>query len=396
MTDDGGTVAVSAEDGAGQADSHPLDDVVERPAASVGLAAAAVVVAAAFLPWTDAPPLAPAVAGTGSTVAAAAGGLAAVAFLVRRFGGVDRRATAAIAGVASAVVVLVALVRFVAPETQGNPPPTVGSGLPLAAVAALLALGMAVAVYHDLTASGILERLRRLAVAFGLLVGVFFVAALVSIPFTGMDLDLIADRVVRTVVFDAVLVVVVLLFAVQTGRGLGFLDVRLPSGRDLGYALAGFVALMVGWYVVVRLVSVLELPSTGNRVVEGAEQQPELLLVLIPLQFVAVAPAEELFNRNLLQKYFYGAFSRPAAIVVASGIFSSAHLFSYSGESAAGTLVAIAIVLLLGLVLGVVYERTDNVVVPILAHGAYNATLFGLYYAVVTTDLAGQAVLLPW
>lgn len=399
MTGDGGTSEVSADDERGKAGSHPLDDVVDRPAASAGAGVAAVVTAAAFLPWTDAAPLVPSVAGAGSTVAAIAGAIAAITFLVRRHGFVDRRIGAAIAGVASAVVVFAALVRFVAPEALGNEPPAVGPGLPLAAGAALLATGLAVAEYHDIPASGILERLRRFVVGFGLLVAVFFVASLVGIPVAGMDLDLIAGRVARTVLFDAVLVGVVLLFLVQTGRGIGFIDVNWPGKRDLAYAIAGFVALSVGWFVIVVLVSVLGLPSTDNQIVQGAEQQPELLLVLIPLQFLAVAPAEELFNRNLLQKYFYGTFSRPAAIVVASGLFSSAHLFSYlgpSGSSAAGTLVSISTVLVLGLVLGAVYERTDNVVVPTLAHGAYNASLFALYYLFLTTDVGGQAVLLPW
>jgi membrane protease YdiL (CAAX protease family) len=37
-----------------------------------------------------------------------------------------------------------------------------------------------------------------------------------------------------------------------------------------------------------------------------------------------------------------------------------------------------------GLVLGVTYEATDNLVVPSLIHGAYNATLFTLAYLSVT------------
>ena len=39
------------------------------------------------------------------------------------------------------------------------------------------------------------------------------------------------------------------------------------------------------------------------------------------------------------------------------------------------------------LVFGVVYELTENLVVPALTHGLYNATLFGLLYLTVTVDL---------
>jgi membrane protease YdiL (CAAX protease family) len=40
-------------------------------------------------------------------------------------------------------------------------------------------------------------------------------------------------------------------------------------------------------------------------------------------------------------------------------------------------------------VLGVVYEYTDNIVVPALTHGAYNATLFTLAYVSLKLQQAG-------
>lgn len=379
-------------------DASPLDGLVDRPAASAGTVVAAVALAAAFLPWTDAPPLVPSVVGASSTLAAAFAGLATVAFLLARYGALDRRAGAAVAGIASAAVVVVGLARFVGPEMAGGEPPSLGAGLLLAMAAGLLAFGLAIAEYHDVTAAGLVERARRPAVGFALLFTAFVLASFLSVPFQSLELGLIGARVMNTVVLDAALVAITLAFLLASGRGLAFVDLSRPGIRDLAYVGAGFVALLAGQVLVAVLVTVLGLPSTGNQVVSGAEQTPELLLVLIPLQFLAVGPAEELFNRNLLQKYFYGAFSRPTAIVVASGVFASAHLFSYSGESAAGTLVSIVAVLVLGAILGVVYERTGNVVVPILAHGLYNATLFGLLYvAIVFSDVDPQSMaVLPW
>jgi membrane protease YdiL (CAAX protease family) len=38
----------------------------------------------------------------------------------------------------------------------------------------------------------------------------------------------------------------------------------------------------------------------------------------------------------------------------------------------------------LGCILGFVYEQTDNLVVPALIHGVYNAILFSLLYVQVS------------
>ncbi|MFC6976274.1 hypothetical protein ACFQL1_18855 [Halomicroarcula sp. GCM10025709] len=54
-----------------------------------------------------------------------------------------------------------------------------------------------------------------------------------------------------------------------------------------------------------------------------------------------------------------------------------------------------SLLVLPALVFGVSYEYTDNIVVPSLIHGFYNATLFtGLYVSVVYADQAAQSALL--
>jgi len=69
------------------------------------------------------------------------------------------------------------------------------------------------------------------------------------------------------------------------------------------------------------------------------------------------------------------------AIVLASALFASIHLFSLSGE---GKLVYVGIAFVLALVLGATYEYTDNLVVPALIHGAYNAIQFTSAYLTAT------------
>ncbi|MEZ3117262.1 lysostaphin resistance A-like protein [Halobaculum sp. MBLA0147] len=55
-------------------------------------------------------------------------------------------------------------------------------------------------------------------------------------------------------------------------------------------------------------------------------------------------------------------------------VFEQIHLVNFGG-SVVGALVGAATITVGGVVFGTVYERTRNLVVPILAHGAYNTVL---------------------
>ena len=62
-------------------------------------------------------------------------------------------------------------------------------------------------------------------------------------------------------------------------------------------------------------------------------------------------------------------------------MFAAVHVSSYSGE---GLLATLAVVLLLGGVLGVVYEKCGNLVVPAAIHGLFNTVQFVAAYATAT------------
>ncbi|MFC7167462.1 CPBP family intramembrane glutamic endopeptidase [Halospeciosus flavus] len=116
-------------------------------------------------------------------------------------------------------------------------------------------------------------------------------------------------------------------------------------------------------------------------------REPQLLFVLFVLSWVAIGPGEELLNRNVVQKYLYYDFSRASAIVVGCIVFTAMHGFAYAGSGTVPLVVSLVNLFCISLVLGVVYERTDNVVVPIFAHAAYDAVQFAAAYVMITTDL---------
>jgi len=169
------------------------------------------------------------------------------------------------------------------------------------------------------------------------------------------------------------------------GLHVSYLRIQRPTVRHLGWVVAGTVALL--GIALVLGVAVEWLPidePSDHQVIELAEQRPSLMLVMIPLSLLFVGPGEELLFRGVIQTRLVDIYDERVGIVVTSLIFAVAHVPAYLGE---GLELSLAILFSLSLVIGWLYERTDNLVVPALVHGIYNAVLFALVYAHLTTDL---------
>jgi uncharacterized protein len=166
--------------------------------------------------------------------------------------------------------------------------------------------------------------------------------------------------------------------------GLDFIHAHVPSLRDIGMAVAGFVVLFGALQIISQLIQALGLQSAQNSVIDMANGNPDIFLLLIPLSFLLIGPGEELLYRGLIQGLLRKTFRPARAIVLASALFAVVHVFSLSG---AGKLVSIGTVFTLSLILGILYEYTDNLVVPVLVHGAYDAVLFGFQYLMATGQI---------
>ena len=106
---------------------------------------------------------------------------------------------------------------------------------------------------------------------------------------------------------------------------------------------------------------------------------PTLMLVVGVLSVVLFAPAEELLFRGAIQGRLQEVFGSRWAVVGASTLFGAWHLLNFSG-SLLGTVLAAAVLGVVSLLWGYMYERTDNLAVPILTHGLYNLTFMLLSY----------------
>ncbi len=202
----------------------------------------------------------------------------------------------------------------------------------------------------------------------------------------GVPLDDVAVGLVLSVVGLAIgFVVTAVVYLNYRGLPLSSLRLRIPTLRDCGWVVAGAAVLLGIALVLGVLVELLPLSEPSeHQVFEIAEERPEILLLMVPMSLLFVGPGEEVLFRGVIQTRLVEFYGDAMGIVVTSIVFAAAHLPAYAGE---GVGISIAILFSLSIVIGWLYERTDNLVVPALVHGIYNAVLFATVYVTLTTDI---------
>lgn len=375
-----------SEEGSSADGSESPDAVapVDRFVPSVGFVIAGFGVAAGFVPWTDAVAAGP-VESVPSLLAAV---VALVAFGGRRHG-IDDRRLSVLAGIGAGSLAWVAVVALLYPVAVGTEGVRIGSGVPVGFVLGVLGFGVAYADYLGFDRAAFLHRSQYasagLAIGlFGLFVGFVFSAVGVTVlPVTD---DLLRNGV-GTAAFSIGLGVVAVGYLVVTDRTLSFFDVEWPRGWDWGWAAGGVIAMFVILFALAALADFLGIGAAQHGLIEAARDNPALLLPFIPLSWLAIGPGEELLSRNVVQKHLYDAFSRRSAVLVATGVFTLIHIPAYATAEPAAVFATLVRLFAISLVLGVVYERTRNVVVAALVHGTYNAIQFALAYVSLTTGV---------
>ncbi|MFB6110560.1 MAG: lysostaphin resistance A-like protein [Halodesulfurarchaeum sp.] len=349
----------------------------DRFAPAVGFVLAGMGVGSGFLRWTGLLAVGP----IESLPGVLFGLIALLGFAPRRYGASDRRFSL-LAGLGSGGLTAAATVTALHPSAMG--PEGVGPGLLLAFVLGVLGIGVAAADYLGQDRRAVLVRAHAASTALfigfsGLLVG-FGVSMIAMAPLPTSD-GLLRYGV-SAVAFSLGLGIVAAGYVHLTGRDWSFLDLDWPTRRGWLYVVTGTVGMFAILVVSGWITRTLGIPSAEQGMVKAAKDTPIVLLAFVPLSWLVIGPGEELLSRNVIQKHLYDSFSRPAAVIVATAVFTAMHLPAY----ATGPLPAIFATLLrlfaTSLVLGVVYERTETLVVPVLVHGTYNAAQFAVIYLI--------------
>ena len=244
------------------------------------------------------------------------------------------------------------------------------------------------------TRSDLLRYLSALTTAFALVVVGFLVASLLVGVVLGSPLRGTLDYTLSTLLQNVAFVAVVLAYVRYAGLSDLF-DIRWPSLshprrvlRDLGLVLVGLVLLVIASQVVSVLLQGVGFAPGTNRIVEAVNRNPTLALYLVALSFLATGPGEEILFRGGVQGVLRRVFSPVPAVVLSSAFFGLAHATAtIAASGVAGAWGYVLSTFLLGLILGGLYEYTDNLLVPALMHGAYNAVTFAQLYAVEALSL---------
>lgn len=228
------------------------------------------------------------------------------------------------------------------------------------------------------------SRVVRAGQALLLLLAAFVVASAV-VPLVvdaAVALGLVArettgSEVVRTLAQFAVFVLVVVGYLVAADD-LDMLAAHLPDRREAALGVVGAVVLLAAQWGLLWLLAQVGLQPGQNRVITP-DHPAAYFLVMVVVSIVAVGPGEELLFRGGVQGVLRKAWGPVGAIGIASALFGLIHYPAVTGTTTE-RVAYVVFAAILGFFLGVLYEKTDNLVVPAFAHGGYNAVLFLVQY----------------
>ncbi|MDZ7687522.1 MAG: type II CAAX endopeptidase family protein [Halobacteriales archaeon] len=179
-----------------------------------------------------------------------------------------------------------------------------------------------------------------------------------------------------------------------TDKEFSYVKLRKPSAKHVAVGFGSVFVMLAAVVVLSLILQSLGQSAAEHGTVEQIEQNPSIALYMVPLSILVIGPSEELLFRGVIQTKLRESFSGTGAVGVASVIFALIHIPAYGSDVIADIIqqggvtvenlqslsVTLSILFALALVLGYIYEKTDNLTVPMITHGFYNAVLFGLVY----------------
>lgn len=228
-------------------------------------------------------------------------------------------------------------------------------------------------------------RLTALATVLALFSAVFaaatafvYVVLEVSLGLPSSPLPIVALGVVPQLLFLAV-------GYLWMTRRLGRLPVAVPSARQLGVVAAGIVGAFVVQLAAELLRGVFGIATAPTVLTRLGQQSALVLWFALGAQLVLVGPAEEFLYRGALQGQLRTAFGPVASIGVPAALFGVFHLPNYVFAGVPLTSLpmwySLGVIAASGAVFGVLFERTGNLVVPILSHALLNVVFISLTIA---------------
>lgn len=227
------------------------------------------------------------------------------------------------------------------------------------------------------------EKIRDI-VLYGLLpvIGSFVLALLVISIFQIFVLDItstesitLSENIMLTIVQFATMGLVLLLYFRTSDKLSSFVYKIDFSVRSI---IVSFVVVFLLIFVnsIVALSSYLiGIETAENAVVSMGDNDNFLFLLLIPVMIFLVAPVEEYLFRGILQGAIRKNFTKKVAILSSGVIFGLFHIVALISTNVLSLIFPLLGLSLLGILLAYVYEKYQNMLIPVVAHGVYNSTV---------------------
>jgi hypothetical protein len=200
------------------------------------------------------------------------------------------------------------------------------------------------------------------------------VSVALSIPAVFVGLDTAVGFFLSTTLGSAGYGIVAVAFVYATGRGLEYFELDIPRARGV------VAAVTIGAFLFRTIVVYASLALGFNPsppAIVGIDLPTEtMLLILIVASTLVIAPSEELLFRGAIQPYLRERLSSTAAIVGAAGLFAVTHLLGLITATGVSALIPIGIAFIVALGFGWLYERTETLIAPIVAHIGYNVFIY--------------------
>ena len=229
------------------------------------------------------------------------------------------------------------------------------------------------------------DRIQHVGEAILVIVGAYLAASLAVTTFDPLVTAVVGDsaspnavRIAQTVVQFAAMIAVVVGYGrlVDAER---LIRAVVPSRRGVGLIVGGTLLLLGGQYLINRLLDAVGFSPGANQAVLAGVGDPVYYLLMVVVSLLFVGPAEELLFRGAVQGRLRQSWGAWPAIIAATVLFGLIHIPAVSGGFGAQLSYAL-LAGVLGIVLGYLYEYSDNIVVPAVTHGCYNGALFGALY----------------
>lgn len=170
-----------------------------------------------------------------------------------------------------------------------------------------------------------------------------------------------------------------LAYLAYTDEGFGLIKLHFPDLSGITYLIGGIIAVLLGWAGVTFVITQLGIDPAQNQLIKSGLDNPGLLLLLVPVSILLVGPGEELLYRGIVQEKIKHAIGPVGAIIIASAVFASIHVFGLIG-SPTQMVVTLSVIFVLALILGSLYEISGNLLIPAVVHGLFNAIQFLVAY----------------